>query len=153
MRRLIGWDRYDTEKATDAINDLYGKQWRLMMNLFQPSVKLLRKVRVGSRLIRKYDKPQTPLDRLLASAGGNLEKLQGLLALRQRLDPFQLADAIERKLEGITRLANGRRFPKPDGEKRPAEKENAPVGLLANQAKKASRQDDPHILPTFRKAV
>jgi len=30
-----------------------------MMNLFQPSVKLLRKVRVGSRLLRVYDRPQT----------------------------------------------------------------------------------------------
>ena len=153
VRRLIGWDRYDTEKATDAINDLYGKQWRLMMNLFQPSVKLARKVRVGSKLIRKYDKAQTPLDRLLASGAGDTEKLQQLLALRQRLDPFQLARTIECKLARITRLADDRRSPKPDGEKRRAEKENARAGFLTNRAKKASPQQDPDILPTFRKAV
>jgi len=36
--------------ALEAINDLYRNELRLMMNLFQPSVKLQRKVRVGSKL-------------------------------------------------------------------------------------------------------
>jgi hypothetical protein len=36
----------------DAINDLYRHEWHLMINLFQPSVKLVRKVRVGSWLQR-----------------------------------------------------------------------------------------------------
>jgi hypothetical protein len=105
VRKLIGWERFDTEKAIDAINDLYGREWRLMMNLFQPSVKLTGKVRVGSRLTRKYDKPQTPLDRLLASGQGDSEKLKNLKRLRETLDPFQLARTIEKKLERITRLA------------------------------------------------
>ncbi len=106
MRKLLGWDRFDTQKATDAINGLYGKEWRLMMNLFQPSVKLLRKVRVGSRLTRKYDKPQTPLDRLLASGQGDAEKLTDLERLRETLNPFELARTIEKKLERISRLAS-----------------------------------------------
>ncbi len=106
VRKLLGWDRFDTQKATDAINQLYGKEWRLMMNLFQPSVKLLRKVRVGSRLVRKYDKPQTPLDRLLASGQGDAEKLRDLQRLRETLNPFQLARAIDGKLERISRLAS-----------------------------------------------
>jgi hypothetical protein len=75
------------------------------MNLFQPSVKLLRKVRIGSRLKRVYDPPQTPLDRLLASGRGDSVKVQALVELRQHLDPFALAEAIERKLTHIYRLA------------------------------------------------
>ncbi len=64
-----------------------------MMNLFQPSVKLLRKVRVGSKLKRVYEPPQTPLDRLLASPQGDPVKIAELVELRNRLDPFVLPAA------------------------------------------------------------
>jgi hypothetical protein len=47
VRKLVGWDRYDSEAARGALNDLYRKEWRLMINLFQPSVKLSGKKRVG----------------------------------------------------------------------------------------------------------
>ncbi len=77
-----------------------------MMNLSQPSVKLLRTVRVGSRLQRLYDHPQTPLDRFLASGHGDPARLQALQNLRQHLDPFALAEAIQRKLARIFRLAS-----------------------------------------------
>ncbi len=70
VRKLLGWDRYDSLEAQAAINDLYRNELRLMMNLYQPSVKLVRKTRVGARLRRTYDRPQTPLDRLLASGVG-----------------------------------------------------------------------------------
>ncbi len=83
-----------------------------MMNLFQPSVKLLRKVRVGSRLTRRYDRPQTPLDRLLASGQGDPAKIAAPQHLRTRLDPFALADAIDRKLQRIYHLANARQHPR-----------------------------------------
>ena len=66
----------------------------------------MRKVRVGSRLTRKYDSPQTPLDRLLACAQGDAENLKNLKKLRESLDPFELACGIDRKLEKIDRLAS-----------------------------------------------
>ena len=89
-----------------AMNDLYRHELRLMMNLFQPSVKLQRKTRVGSRLRRVYDQPQTPLDRLLAAEGADRPALVALQRLRRRLDPFALADTIERKLQDIYQLAH-----------------------------------------------
>jgi hypothetical protein len=113
VRKLLGYDRYDSLAALEAINDLYRNELRLMMNLFQPSVKLLRKVRVGSKLKRVYDAPQTPLDRLLASPQGDPEKIAALAELRSRLDPFVLATAIDRKLSDIYRLANHRQSPRP----------------------------------------
>ncbi len=84
-----------------------------MMNLYQPSVKLLRKVRVGSKLKRVYEPPQTPLDRLLASTQGDPVKIAALTELRTRLDPFVLAATIDRKLTRIYRLANHRQSPRP----------------------------------------
>jgi len=112
VRKLLGWDRYDSRAALVAINDLYRNELRLMMNLFQPSVKLVSKIRVGARLRRKYDRPQTPLDRLLASGAGDPVKLETLQRLRARLDPFVLAATIDRKLRQIYRLANRRHSPR-----------------------------------------
>lgn len=111
VRRLLGWDRYDSPDALAALNDLYRNELRLMMNLFQPTVKLLRKVRVGSRLRRRYDRPQTPLDRLLASDGVDRAKLQALQQLRAQVDPFTLAAVIDRKLRRIGHLATRGHIP------------------------------------------
>ena len=113
VRKLLGWDRYDTPQAVEAINDLYHHELRLWMNLFQPSVKLVKKVRVGSRLRRVYGPPETPLDRVLASQLLEPEQTEALRALRRNLDPFELARAIERKLERIYALADRRLSPKP----------------------------------------
>ena len=112
VRKLLGWDRYDSLQAQAAINDLFRNELRLMMNLYQPSVKLLRKTRVGARLRRHYDAPHTPLDRLIASGAGDPAKVRALQQLRARLDPFALAEAIDRKLSRIYRLANRRHSPR-----------------------------------------
>jgi len=105
VRKLLGWERYDSHKALKAINDLYRNELRLMMNLFQPSVKLVRKTRVGSRLTRRYDQPQTPLDRLRTSNRGKSKKVAAVLKVREQTDPFELSRTIERKLNRIYNLA------------------------------------------------
>jgi len=109
VRKLMGWDRYDSEEALAAMNDLYTHELRLYMNLFQPSVKLLKTIRKGSRLKRVYDAPQTPLDRLLAKGQADRLKIAHLKALRKRTDPFELSKVIDKKLQKIWDLANRRR--------------------------------------------
>jgi hypothetical protein len=84
----------------------------LWLNLFLPSVKLLKKVRVGSKVRRVYDGPRTPFERVRACAQADREPVAELEEQRKRLDPFQLARTIERKLERIDRLANRRLSPK-----------------------------------------
>lgn len=103
VRKLMGWDRYDSEKARRLMNGLYTEPLRLWMNLFQPSVKLIKAERRGSRLLRKYDKPQTPLDRL---AGYRPEKAEELMQLRKRLDPFELGEKVSELLDAIYKTAN-----------------------------------------------
>lgn len=105
VRKMIGWDRYDSPAAVGLLNDLYRHELRLMMNLFQPSVKLLRKERVGSRLKRIYDRPQTPLDRLRACRDVDRTQVNELLRLRATTDPFELARIIEKKIDRIAALA------------------------------------------------
>lgn len=114
VRRLIGWHRYDTQEAVDAMNDLYRNEWRLLTNLFLPSVKLDYKIRRGSKIKRIYKDAETPLDRLLESKHGDRVKLEKLRQLRERLDPFELSKAVDRKLQAIWKLASeGRIKPAP----------------------------------------
>ena len=61
----MGYVRDDSAAALAAMNAVYA-DLRLLHNLFLPSVKLQRKERVGARLRRYYDAPQTPLDRVRA---------------------------------------------------------------------------------------
>ena len=105
--------RYDTPAAVTALNDLYRHELRLFQNLFLPSVKLVRKERIGSRLRRRYDAPRTPLERVQASPGGDPATVAALTALRDRLDPFALAQTIDHKLERLYALANHRQSPPP----------------------------------------
>jgi transposase InsO family protein len=112
VRKLLAWDRYDTHEAVAAMNDLYGEELRLWLNLFLPSVKLVKKVRVGSRVRRVYQTARTPFERVRECLQADPEKVAKLEALRKRLDPFQLSRIIERKLERISRLANRRLSPK-----------------------------------------
>ena len=112
VRKLLGWERYDTQNAVDAMNDLYRRELRLWLNLYLPSVKLLKKIHVGSKLRRVYDGPKTPFERVMTSKQGDAAQLTMLKELRTSLDPFQLAKVIDRKLERIYRLANRRLSPK-----------------------------------------
>jgi len=108
VRKLIGWDRYDSQPALYSMNALYENELRLWMNLFQPSVKRQGVVRKGSRKTKIYDKPQTPLDRLLSFDLPDQRKLLELKTLREKLDPFELSERITQKLEQLWRYAHHR---------------------------------------------
>jgi len=100
-----GWVRYDSADAAAAMNDLYRHELSWMMNLFQPSVKLKKKERVGSRLHREYDVPKTPLQRLVDDFHTRnepvSESVQSMTGRIDSIDPFDLSDTIDRKLSRI----------------------------------------------------
>ncbi len=104
-RRLLGYVRYDTEGAREAIDGLYRNELRLFQNLFLPSVKLVKKERVGSRRRRRHAAPQTPWQRVLASPAADPDRVAELRRLREKLNPFHLAAVIEQKLDLIFRLS------------------------------------------------
>ena len=69
VRRLVGYERFDTLKQTALMNQLYGV-YREYVNFFLPVCKLLRKEPCGSdsRKVKKiYDVPKTPYQRVLDS--------------------------------------------------------------------------------------
>jgi hypothetical protein len=133
VRKLLGYVRYDTPAAQAAIHRLYRDELRLFQNLFLPSVKLLRKERVGARVRRRYDAPRTPLDRVLACPELRPEVAAHLQRQRDRLDPFALART-ERPGGGTT----GRRGPRGP----------APSVIgRARQPERGARHRQPHSTP------
>lgn len=113
VRKLMGYVRYDAPAACAAMNTLYCHELRLLQNLFLPSVKLVRKVRVGARTRRVYDRPQTALERVRACPEADPVKVAELQARREQLDPFALAEAIDQKLTRLYALAHHRATPQP----------------------------------------
>ena len=78
--------RYDSDAALEALNALYA-DLRLFQNVCLPSVKLVKKTRVGSRLRRQYDAPQTPLVRVKACPAADPAKVAALGRIEATLDP------------------------------------------------------------------
>jgi len=109
VRKLLGWERYDTQNAVAAMNDLYRRELRLWLNLYLPSVKLVKKVRAGSKLRRVYDAPKTPFERVVATQQGDAKQLSILKEVQRSLDPIQLAKVIDRKLKRISSWRTGGR--------------------------------------------
>jgi hypothetical protein len=66
VRRLVGYDRYDTPAQVAQLNQLY-EAYRLYVNFFLPVTKLVRKERIGRRVRKVYDAPRTPYQRVLDS--------------------------------------------------------------------------------------
>jgi hypothetical protein len=119
VRKLTGYVRYDSPAAVAALNALYRQDLRLFQNLFLPSVKLVQKVRVGARIRRVYDRPQTSFERVQACSEAEPAKVAQLAALRGRLDPFALAEAIDQQLSRLYALAHHRATPRTLAERAP----------------------------------
>ena len=104
VRRLIGYDRYQGVEAWRALNHVY-EVLRQYQNFFQPSMKLLDKQRQGGRLCKRYDRAQTPCQRVLNSrhvSGGQKAALTGLF---RRLDPVALLKELEQRQDRFWKFA------------------------------------------------
>lgn len=113
VHKIMGYARFESLLAKDAMNDLYKNELRFFQNVFQPSVKLLKKVRRGARLTRVYDTPKTPWQRVLLSKYADPQKVKELRFHILRLDPFKLSDLIDKKLGAIQKLVARGPAPKP----------------------------------------
>jgi hypothetical protein len=98
VRKVVGYLRYDTEEEFNIINDLYRNELRLYKNFFQPTIKLIQKIRIKGKIHKKYDKAKTPYFRLMNSLHVKEEKKQELKAIYDSLNPAELKRKIDAKL-------------------------------------------------------
>jgi hypothetical protein len=100
-RQLLGYGRLEDQRLLGRINALYTESWGPLHNFFLPSMKLLKKWRVGSRWVRRHDEPQTAYQRLLAHGDLSTQGRRQLCERFESLDPFVLAGEVERRLKPI----------------------------------------------------
>jgi hypothetical protein len=113
VRRLIGYDRYTTRAALAHLNALY-RVLRLYWNFFQPLRKLTAKIRHGARVTKRYDRAQTPHQRLLAAGVLTPDQRAALETLYRTLNPLTLRAQIDEALRRLWQLAD-----RPPAEERP----------------------------------
>jgi hypothetical protein len=104
VRRLIGYDRYTTHAALAQLNALY-HILRLYWNFFQPLRKVIAKVRRGARVTKRYDRAQTPYQRLLTSGVLTPDQRHALDTLYRHLNPVALRTQIQTTLRRLWQLA------------------------------------------------
>jgi hypothetical protein len=104
VRRFSGYDRYEGDEACRELNALYAVV-RDYVNFFMPSMKLIEKVRDGARVRKRYDKAQTPYQRLLASPHVSRTVKTRLRKRYAPLNPAQLKGAIDRSHKRLRTLA------------------------------------------------
>ena len=98
VRELFGYERIDSPELVVMMNEIYKECWNPMHNFFIPTFKISEKYRVGSKIIKKYDKPKTPFQRLMESEHISNEKKLELREQKRKLNPFLLATTLEKKL-------------------------------------------------------
>jgi hypothetical protein len=108
VRRAAGYLRYDSPQELRLLGELY-RSLIPYVNFFQPQMKLVSKTRTGAKVRRRYDVPQTPYRRILASAEVPTEAKAALTAVYQELNPVALKRDIARCQTRLLDLARRRK--------------------------------------------
>jgi hypothetical protein len=112
IRQYLGYERFDNPELTERVNELYLNEWSDYFNFFITSVKLIEKQRVGSKIVKKHDKPKTPFQRCIESKYISEEIKQNLDKRRQQLNPFVLQRQMKTKIKNIMKVVqNAKQIP------------------------------------------
>ena len=104
VRKLVGYLRYSSPEALQALNELYRVQG-VLQNYVLPSQKLLEKKRIGSRVSKRYDKPLSPAERVLRHPQISKEVKAKVRRVLNTLDPLALADEVAQLQRRLLALA------------------------------------------------
>ncbi len=97
VRAYLGYGRLETWRQYQAANALYDQLW-VYYNLFQPVLHLVGKEVVNGKLKRRWDRAQTPYQRLVASGVLCEEQEDRLAQLYAATNPRQLREDIYRAI-------------------------------------------------------
>ncbi len=105
VRRLVGYGRYDSKRAYELLLKLY-PLLDLQMNFFRPLRKLVAKECLGAKVVKRYDEPRTPYQRLVASGVLTADRQAKIDSQLEALNPAELQRRIERLLRELWHLAD-----------------------------------------------
>jgi hypothetical protein len=104
IRQYLGYQRFDKPELVVLLDNLYTTEWNLYFNFFIPSMKLVEKKRVGSKIIKKYDNSKTPFQRVLESEYIPSKTKKRLQEQFLMLNPFALGKQVKLKIRDILNI-------------------------------------------------
>jgi hypothetical protein len=117
VRKVAGYRRLDTAGELAILRELY-QSVTLYKNFFQPTVKLVEKLRVAGKIHRKYDGPRTPFQRVMESRQISREARKSLQAKYESLNVAALHRRIEELRDRLFQATEAKNSPEPAGARR-----------------------------------
>jgi hypothetical protein len=109
VRQWFGYQRYDNPDVVALLNELVRGPYGQLLNYFHATLKLKEKQLLpGGRMRRIYERPQTPLSRVLASAEVSAATKAKLRREHKGLNPFALKIEVDKQLRKIESLRGGK---------------------------------------------
>ena len=110
VRNFTGYDRFSSATHRDALAALYNSLCPLL-NYFMPTIKLLSKARVGSKIKKVYDKNVlSPYQRLLASPDLSEEVKAELTRRYKQYNPVLLQQEVHKAVDALMALNGNRKL-------------------------------------------
>ena len=103
VRRTVGYYRFDTEEEYEALQNVY-KHLCPLLNFYYPSVRIIAKERIGSKVKKIYDEPKTPYMRLLESPSVDDEVKEELMARAKKLQIVKQKRSVDRAVAHLLRV-------------------------------------------------
>ncbi len=99
VRKIFQYVRIHSPELVGLANEIYQVYWNPLQNFFTPSMKLIKKERVGSKTIKQYDEPKTPYQRLIESGYLTVLQKKALIQKYNQLNPFFLRKELDKRLK------------------------------------------------------
>jgi hypothetical protein len=109
VRELFGYDRFDNIHLRVQMDNIYKDYWNQMQNFFIPVFKLHSKERVGGKVKKVYDTPQTPYHRLINGGYLGADQVTSLKRRMSLLNPVKLKNDLDLKLREFWETAEKHR--------------------------------------------
>jgi site-specific recombinase XerD len=142
VRRVVGCVRLVGVQAYQQLREVY-QVLRLVVNCFQPSLKLQAQIHQGERVRREYDVAQTPLQRLLASGELSEDRQRELWGRVRQLDPLALSEQLDALRDALLRAADRPGWPQPGLSSQPCT--SVPMPASAGEPERTGHQEKPSI--------
>lgn len=106
VRQLFGYERLDDPRLCLLMNEIYKAYWNPLLNFFTPTMKLIKKKRMGGRIKKIYDTPKPPAQRLIDHPGVPMGLKQKLKEFYSCHNPFSLKLELDKKLNTFYNLVD-----------------------------------------------
>ena len=104
VRELVGYLRFDTDEELELLNAIWELDGRFSNHLLAQQ-KLIERRREGSKVVKRYDRAKTPVERAIASGVLTAAKATALTKMTTGIRPADLSGAITELVRDLERVA------------------------------------------------